>query len=280
MWRRLLRVAGALAFVAVGLLLVAGCGESRSSQIADYLRQVDAAQNKLAGAMHQVSVANEAFAKGGGRSVSHTGALLQAQDTLVQLRGQVAAIPTPPDAKHLRALLLELLDREVALSKELRTLAIFLPSFDADLHPLVRADATLKGELGKSTSGKAASVALDAAKARALEAYAATSDGVIARLRRLDPPPVWKPAYTSQLSELEQLSRSASQLGAAIAAGRAAAVPPLLRRFDAAAAVDRSVANQKAQIAAVDAYDREIRSLDTIARRIEVERVHLQNSTD
>jgi len=50
--------------------------------------------------------------------------------------------------------------------------------------------------------------------------------------------------------------------------------------FDAAAAADQSVADQRAQIAAVDAYDRQVHSLDSITRAIDNERVRLQRITD
>jgi hypothetical protein len=268
-----------LLLVAAGLLLVAGCGgTSQRQQVVNYLQQVDAAQNTLAGALHQVSVANEAFAKGG--SLPTAGPqLVQAGQTLVRLRGQLAAIRAPEDAKHLRALLLELLDREIGLSQELRMLSIFLPRFDADLRPLVHADLALKDKLGKTASGTAASKALDAVKAEALASYAAQVAGVSARLRTLKPPAVWTPAYTSQLSELAQLDQSASLLGVAINGGDAAAVPALLRRFDGAAVADQSLADQRAQIAAVDAYDRKVRSLTTIGDAIEKERTRLQRIT-
>jgi outer membrane murein-binding lipoprotein Lpp len=270
---------GRLAPVAAVLLLVAGCGgNSQRDQVASYLRQVTAAEVKLARPLQQVSNANQAFAKGGAHSNAGP-KLAHARRTLMQLRGRLAAIPAPKVANHLRALLLELLDREIGLTDELRALSIFLPRFDADLHPLQAADLALKRELGQKASGKAASKALDTAKAQALDTYAATIGGVVARLRTLDPPGVWKPVYTSQLAALVQLEHTAVPLAAAINGGHAAAVPRLLRRFDAAAVADQSLADQRAQIAAVKTYNRRVKSVATIASAIAKERNRLQRVT-
>ena len=65
-------------------------------------------------------------------------------------------------------------------------------------------------------------------------------------------------------------------LAAAISGGHAAAVPELLRRFDAAAVADQSLADQRAQIAAVEAYDRQVKFVATIAGAIDKERIRLQ----
>jgi hypothetical protein len=56
-------------------------------------------------------------------------------------------------------------------------------------------------------------------------------------------------------------------------------VPGLLRRFDEAALADQSVAAQKQQIAAVDAYNRQVSSLIGLARSVERERNRLQRVT-
>ncbi|HEY3922765.1 MAG TPA: hypothetical protein VGL76_11730 [Gaiellaceae bacterium] len=270
---------GRLAVLLVGVALVAtACGQSKHTQVENYLNVVNATERKLAQPMQEVTTANQAFAKqrGGAKVESQ---LAKAEKTLQQLRGRIAAIGAPASATHLRALLLELLDHEVALTEELRELAAFVPSFDAALRPLAAADTNLKSELSRTAKGSTEAKALDAAKAQALETYASTVSGVISKLRELQPPAVWKPAYTGQLATLVQLRSSGSALAGAIAGGHAAAVPKLLRAFDAAAVVDQSVAAQRAQIAAVNAYDRRVKAVNTIARKIERERSRLQSVT-
>lgn len=266
--------------VAIAVVFVAaGCGgQSQHGQVMSYLKLVNDTEGKLAPAMKAVSTANEAYAKHQAGATVDAG-LVKAGRTLQQERRQLAAIPAPKAAEHLRALLLELLDREISLTGELHGLSIFVPRFDGELHPLVGADAALKRELGRSAKGVAAAKALDSDKAKALESYAAVIDSVVAGLRKLQPPAVWRPAYTSQLSALEELRTTGTALAHAITGGRPAVVPSLLRRFDAASLAGQSLASQRAQIAAVLAYDSRVRSVETIARRIEAERNRLQRVT-
>ena len=198
--------------------------------------------------------------------------------TIRKLRRELAAVEPPPEAKQLRALLLELLDREVALAQEVAQLGSFVPHFAAALHPLAAADAALKAALAQTAKGKAATKALDARKATALETYAATLESVIGNVRALHPPPVWEPGYGAQLSALGQLRSSGLALAQAIRANRAGAIPTLLHRFDLAAVADQSVAVQKREVAAVQAYDARITALRALARKIELERVRLQRA--
>jgi hypothetical protein len=269
-----------LAVLLVGVALVAAAcgGHSKHTQVANYLNLVDATERTLAQPMQEVTLANQAFAKQrGGPKVESQ--LAKAETTLQKLRRRIAAIDAPSSATHLRALLLELLDHEVGLTNELRQLSTFVPSFDAALRPLAAANTNLKQELSQTAKGASAAKALDAAKAQALETYASTVSGVIVKLRVLQPPAVWKPAYTGQLATLVQLRSTSAALGKAIAAGNAAAVPKLLRAFDAAALVDQSAAAQRAQIAAVNGYDRRVKAVNTIGRKIERERNRLQSVT-
>jgi hypothetical protein len=55
-------------------------------------------------------------------------------------------------------------------------------------------------------------------------------------------------------------------------------VAPLLQAFDSAAAGNQTLAAQRAQDAAIRAYDRRAKRLDTLAQDVEAERARL--STD
>ena len=193
-----------------------------------------------------------------------------------RLRNELAKVQPPPEAKHLQALLLELVGDEVELTKQVDALATFVPQFQAALKPLAAADTSLKNELGRTVKGAAATKALDTQKTVELETYAQRLDSVIAHLRVLDPPPVWKPGYDTQLASLEELRGTALALAQAIRESDAAAIPGLLQRFDVAAVADQTTAAQKRQIAAVKAYDNRIKRVVVLARRIQAERGRLQ----
>jgi hypothetical protein len=271
---RIRNAALALALAAV----VAGCGgNSKHAAVEDYIRSVNGVETRMAGPIGQVTQANKDFA----RSQSGPGIhkrLVKSERTMRTLRKRLIAIDAPPEAAHLKALLLALVGREVALTHEIVQLSTFVPQYQAALRPLVHADSTLKTQLAASAKGAAATKQLNAAKADELVAYSRTLDSAIAAIAPLRPPPVWKPAYTTELAALRGLRDSASTLAQAIRKNDANAVPKLLQRFDIAAVAGQSTAAQKSQISAVKAYDARIRALATLARNVEKERVRLQKT--
>ncbi|HEX3806144.1 MAG TPA: hypothetical protein VHV52_05110 [Gaiellaceae bacterium] len=268
-----------LAVVALAAALVAsGCGGGHPQRkaLTDYINRVNAVEKKLATRLGEVSTANQKFA-GAKKNDPKLEAQLQASEkTMRTLSRRLAAIPAPPEAKHLRALLLELVNRQVELTHEVNELFGFVPAFQAALAPLAGADTHLKTELGRTAKTTAATEALDTEKAGALEAYAATVDAAIAELGHLQPPPVWRPGYTTQLASLHDLRGTALALAAAIRANHASSLPPLLERFDRAAVSDASLPAQKAQRAAVVAYNARIKALVTLARKVGAEQIRLQ----
>jgi hypothetical protein len=271
----------ALAVVAVAAALVAaGCGggNSKKAAITDYVDRVNAVEQQLAKPFAAVTKANQSFARAKTRDPQLEKQLAKSERTMRTLSRRLAAIEAPTEVTHLRALLLELVNRQLTLTREVHQLYEFVPAFQADLKPLAAANATLSNELHKTATTGAATTALDAEKAAALETYAGILDGVIVKLRRLDPPPVWQPGYTVQLTSLDHLRSTARALADAIRANRAAALPPLLERFDRAAVAGRSTPAQKAQRAAVLAYNGRISSLVKLTRRIGAEQVRLQKA--
>ena len=268
-----------LAVLLVGTaLLAAGCGgNSKRHEVTAYINSVNAVEKKLAVPLAEVTSVNQSFARAK-KNPKLDAQLAQAERTMQTLQGDLSQVKPPPEAKHLHALLLKLVDREVELTHEVSQLATFVPSFEAALKPLAAAEAALKKELARTVKGAAATRALDAKKSAALEAYATTVDAVIATLQGLDPPPVWKPGYDTQIGSLGDLRDSALALAAAVNAKRFAAVPKLLRRFDAAAVAGQSTAVQKQQIAAVKAYDDRIKNVLVLARKIQFERARLQRA--
>lgn len=256
-------------------LLAAGCGgNSKRHAVTVYINRVNAIEKKLAVPLAEVTTVNQNFARAK-KNPKLDAQLAQDERTMETLRSELAQVKPPPDAKRLHTLLLELVDREVALTHEVAQLATFVPSFEAALKPLAPVETSLKTELSRTVKGAAATKVLDKQKSAALETYATTVAAAIVTMQGLDPPQVWKPGYDAQLSSLAKLEDSARALAAAIRAKRLADVPKLLQRFDAAAVADQSTAVQKQQIAAVTAYNNRIKGVAVLNRKIQTERARL-----
>ncbi len=264
----------ALALVAV----LAGCGgASRHDAVESYINSVNGVETRMAGSIGQVTQANKDFARSQTSPEVHE-RLLKSEKTMRRLLKRLVAIDAPPEAAHLKALLLALVGREVGLTHEIVQLSAFVPRYQAALKPLAQADSALKTQLAASAKGVAATKALNGQKADELDSYARTLDAAIAAIKPLEPPPVWRPVYTTELGALSELRTSASALADAIRKNQANAVPTLLQRFDAAAVAGQSTAAQRRQIAAVKAYDARIRKIATLARDVEQERARLQRA--
>lgn len=264
-----------LAALAAGVLL-AGCGGgSQRAALVGYIKGVDSIEAHLAGTIKAVGDANKAFAKARGGSATPQ-QLERNVATMQSLRQRLDALRPPPAARHLHALLVELVTREVELSRELALMSRFSPQLVTALRPLAAADAALKRELAAKAKPGAAAKRLQRRKAAALESYETALTAALGRLRGLRPPPVWQPGFRAQVETLEQLRSAAGALAAALRANRARTIPALLRRFDAAAVANRSTAVQQSEIAAIAAYDRRVRSLVSLAQAVQRERARLQ----
>jgi hypothetical protein len=272
-------VRGRLVIVALAALLAAtGCGgRSKHKAVVDYITRVDQVEQGMTGPLQQVTRANQSFA----RKQTNPKAMVQLQSserTMDRLRTRLAKITPPPEARHLHALLLRLVDREVALTHQMRLLSGFVGPYQTALGPMQAASAALKMQLAAKATGTSATKALDERKADELTSFAHTVDGVIVKVRALSPPAVWKPAWSDQLVSLVQLRSSALALATAIHANDAASIAPLLERFDRAAVANQTIAAQKREIAAVKAYNGQLQGLVQLAKSIQLERARLQRT--
>jgi hypothetical protein len=89
---------------------------------------------------------------------------------------------------------------------------------------------------------------------------------------------VSKPAYTAELSSLRGMGTSAHRLADKLAGGSPGNVAPLLVAFDKAAFAPHTRSVQKAQIAAIRAYDARSARLSTLSAAISRERLRLATS--
>ncbi|MGH2927153.1 MAG: hypothetical protein ACRDL8_03010 [Solirubrobacteraceae bacterium] len=96
-----------------------------------------------------------------------------------------------------------------------------------------------------------------------------------ARLKRLQPPRLALPEYRTQLASLAGLRASAGRLAGALAAGSGAGLSKLLLSFNRSASLSHTVAAQRAQIAAVRAWDRGLVGLRKLSVAVARERYRL-----
>jgi hypothetical protein len=292
-WRVVLRrLPGAAAGLGVLALSLAGCGQSSDSHqsLAAYVVRVNKLEAQLTPPLLVVSKAGrEIGAQGpapgpgtgllsGGLVVNEEHArLLRAAETIHRLQRKLGAIPAPAGAQHLRALLLALMGDQESLTRQTAKLVIFLPGFRAALAPLAPAIRKLEAALTvNKASGPAAVAGVYQGKAAALRTFEGTVNGILAGVRRLDPPDVSVPQDRIEVRSLEGMSTAAGQLAPALAHG-GQGTSQLLAQFDRAASSTTTRAAQQVQADAVKAYDARIAQLNQLAEAASRERARLVN---
>jgi hypothetical protein len=275
--------------LAMGIALAA-CGSSHSSArpaVARYIRAVDRIELGLRAPVAAVTQAGSQLAAAPKRTtllgnLEHLGSEQALSDSLTKLeaaRAELAGMKTPVPARHLRSLLLSLTAAEADVTHQLRLLAVFLPRFSAALAPLGPATISLERVLTQTqASGTAAVAALYAAKAQALRHFHGVTTGIVTRLHRLHPPRVSMAQYRAELGSLTGMSSASGRLAGALAGGTPGNVSTLLVAFDRAAASTRSRSAQRAQIAAIKAYDAGGARLNRLSSAVAVERLRLANT--
>jgi hypothetical protein len=250
------------------VVFAAGCGShARRNAISAYITKINAVEVQLARPLVDVSKANRDFARGKGNPAKIRARLARSEQIFARLRRRIAAVTPPPEAKKMRLLLLELVDRQADLAHETLLLARFVPAFSAALRPLPAEGRSLRSALNAKQPASA--------KAAALELYGRQLGVVLAQLRPLHPPPASAPAVTNQVRTLVAVRASVVALARALRERRSKQVALLLHRFDVAATSNQSLAAQRAQIAAVRAYNARVRAVDRIVRQLSAERLHL-----
>ena len=282
------------------LLVAAGCG-GHSSQaakrkaVAQYIERVDAVEQQLRYPLLKIEKTYRNFSTHPGQMKKMAPQFATAEATLHTLQTRLGLIDPPPDARPLRTLLVGLIGAQVELAHELTTLVNFLPAFSAALKPLGPADAQLKKSLAavavpkpkpvKPSQLKAAQAAFRravsaaaAGQAVALDTYMREIAKVQSRLRGLRPPPSMAPAYRTQLATLARVRATGTALVGALQKKQYARVAVLDRSFQKAATTSTSLAAQRAQIAAVKAYNARVQAVSKLALRVDAERARLQKS--
>jgi hypothetical protein len=284
-------------------LWLGGCGGTQTtprSAVAGYLTRVNAVEKQLAAPLVTVTQTIVQFARqsrrpGASRAKGRAGtgtlgqfravptgqadALLRADVQIHRLRRRLAALPAPVPAQRLRTMLLQLVDRQSTLTRQMAKLVVFLPGFSQAMTPLGPALVRLERVLSVvQAQGSAAVAAVYAEKASALRSFRAVTLVILRGLGRLDPPKVSLPAYRAQVRALKGMASSAEGLAGALSSGNTTAAQPLLIQFRQAATGPASLTAQKAQIAAIRAYDGQITSLNRLGTAASRERLRLSQT--
>jgi hypothetical protein len=263
-------------------LMLAGCGSTQTSRpaVARYIKQVNSIEAQLTGPLGKVTKAGRQLASTKGETRGERQSLLSAVVRVHALARKLAAVAAPPGAAELRQLVLELAHGEAGMTNELAELVVFLPRFASGLESLTPATAKLKAALARTQplgSGTAGVTAELGVKAGALIRYQHELEQVVHRLHRLVPPPVSRPQYETEVHALRRLGSSAGRLAGGLASN-ASDVERLLVAFDTAAEATQTVAAQRAEIAAIRAYDARVRKLDLLAQQVAAERLKLADT--
>ncbi len=289
--------AGAVAAAVTVTFQARGSSESPAHRrVSAYIKQVDAVQQSLGFRLTRLLAAYRGFTNGnGGPRVRSQ--LAEAERTLRTLERRVRALEPPPEAKQLHRLIVQLLVLDGDVAHEVSRIATFSPQFRGALAGAATASRRLSTELARvkfpkphqvhGTPAKIAKARADylarataaaGAQADAVERYCAALSRVLSKMRALRPPPVLAPELRAQERAFAATRRAGLTLSAGLRSKDLSHVPLLSRRFSLAARSAGSVASQRAQIAAIKAYNARVRQVGALGGRIRTEVTRLQQA--
>ncbi|MGH3000152.1 MAG: hypothetical protein ACRDNM_12720 [Gaiellaceae bacterium] len=294
--RAILPVAAAVAVIAAVVSVALPHHHSpQRAAVSRYIEQVNAVQQQMTYPLTKVAIAYRAFTTSHSLSPATARGLAQAERTLAAVDARIARLDTPPQARRLRALILKLVRQETAITHEVDGIVHFAPAFQVAVGNLKGAGTVLTHRLAaikgpkpypvRGTPAKikqaqaaftAASNASAAAQADAVTAYDAMLGRIIMQLRRLSPPPVFAPAYRAQLSALNGTVAAGARLAAELRKPVRTQVPELSRAFTIATLRTETTAAQRAEIAAVKAYNSRVKAVGATADAVRAELTRLQ----
>ena len=290
----------AAAAVAAAIFVTVNNHDSHSGPrdaVAAYIKNVDGIQQRMRVPLTRVLQAYRDYAKHSAKPARVQPELAQAQRTLRTFGRRVRALEAPPEARRLRALLVQLADGEARAAGEVHRLALFTGPYRAVLGQSRTAGIELgkalaaapvpqahnvRGTAKQIAAAKAAYAAASsraaAVQADAVDAYDIRLAVVLRRLRALDPPAAMAPGYRAQVRTFRALRRAGARLAGELRKPNRARVSRLGRSFGAAARLSGTVAAQRAEIAAIKAYNGRIRALGTLQGRVQTEVARLQRT--
>lgn len=286
----------AAAAVVIGLAVGGVFTHHSSSQtaVARYIESVDGVEQQMRVPLTSLLAAYKSFSKSA-TSPRTAKRLAAAEQTLRTLERRLSTLDAPPAAAKLRALVLRLVRAEIAGTHEVDQIARFLPSFAAAAAASQRAAAALargvaaakvppqhsvRGTPAQIAQAKAAYLAVVAKAARtqaaAVDAYDGALAGVLERLQALQPPPMLAPAYAVQVRTYEATRAAGAKLARELRTQNRTRAPLLSRRLAQAERLAGSVSAQRAEIAAIKAYNARVQAISVLQTEIQHELSRIQ----
>jgi hypothetical protein len=288
-------VAAAAVTAAVAVTVTHRDSSPKRDSVARYIVSVDRIEQQMRVRLTDTFRAYRNFSSTGKVSPKNRRELVTAERTLSKLEQRIAAIPIPPVAARLHRRLVALVAAEVGVAREVGQLALFSPKYGVVLDDSRKAGAELSKALAAVTPPKAhtirgtkqqvaaaqaafvqASSLAAGAQAAAVSTYVSRIAALERRLRGLEPPAVMRPAYLAQLRTMKASQTAGDSLAAELRKTDRSGVAVLGRRFTIAARTASTVGAQKAQIAAVKAYNRRVRAIGALQARVQQELLRLQ----
>jgi hypothetical protein len=137
---------------------------------------------------------------------------------------------------------------------------------------------TKKAILAAQRQYAAEARAAAAAQADAVDEYDREVASVISSLRTLRPPASMAPMYRTQLHTLRDVATAGSRLALQLRQSKRTNVPALGRKFTVASREAQSVAAQRAEIAAIRAYNRRAKAISVSQTNVQLALARLQRT--
>ena len=253
----------AVALVAVALVSTVRAGDEESSETAQYITEVNKALVTTGPLLVEVNRSYRRFRED--PASVDIAELEGAGRSLREVRGRVAAVPTPAIAADLRRAVLRALDGQIDFAGEVALLAAYLPAVAEVSADLGEATSRLRRDVNAARTVPAQSAAFDA--------YAVRAGTLADRLRAVEPPSSFAGARDAEAGRVEELGSSAASVADGLEAGQATRVNRSLDRF-AAAATGSRVAEERRE--AVLLYGRRLRQLARLQTLADRERQELE----
>jgi hypothetical protein len=291
-------VAVAVVAAAVAATFITRKPSAESKQrkgVAAYIDTVNLVQNQMHIQLTKVALAYRDLAAAGSIRRRHAPAQLgAAAATLRRLDQRLIATPAPPEASKLRSLVIKLVAQQAALTREVQELALFTPRFSVYVTRLRAISARFNNAMGavvqpkrKAVHGTRAQVAAAerayaaaqsaaaAAQANAIAAYVGDISALLKELRTLVVPTVVAPTFDAEMRSLHDITVTGTRLAAELRTPNRTHLNDRIRAFTLAGREAGDLAVQRAQIAAIRAYNRRSRAVGTTASAVQDELARL-----
>lgn len=257
----------AAALVALVVLLVlsfTGQGPTRRDAVAAYIGEVNRVEVGASAELKRIDGLYRRFGRTPAALAKQVPDLERAERTLRRLRGRVAAVQPPEEARRLHTLLLRLFALDVVLAGDVTDLARYLPALAQEQAPLAKTIERLRRDVDRARTAPE--------QARAFDAYATATRRIATRIEELRAPRAFAETQRAEVTRLRRLADLAVRVQTALENEQPGEA---VRLFSTLGAVASSTAVARAEREAALAYNRRLRTIGTVARAIERERKRL-----